>query len=240
MPTSSDIPARGLFVVGTDTDVGKTAVAVQILRELAATGRRVAAYKPAASGIGSVEDPGGDPRRLWEASGRVGSLAEVCPQVFPAPLAPPRAARLAGRAVDEALLRSGLAAWRGQEIVVVEGAGGLFSPLADATLAADLAGEFGYPLVIVDSARLGAIGRTLATARAARAAGLTVAACVLSLVAPPRGDRDDPLGDEAIARANLADLTRLLPGTPLTLLAHAALDFARRLDWWSLAGRDMA
>lgn len=237
MPTSSDIPPRGLFVVGTDTDVGKTAVAVRILRALAATGRRVAAYKPVASGIGSAAEPGGDPRRLWEASGRVGSVAEVCPQVFLAPLAPPRSAAVAGRVVDEPLLRAGLAAWRGQDIVVVEGAGGLFSPLGDATLGADLAGAFGYPLVIVDSARLGAIGRTLATARAARAAGLSVAACVLSQVTPPRGDRDDPLGEEAIALANVADLGRLLPGTQITLLPHSADAFTPQLDWWALARR---
>ena len=50
----TDLPRRGLFVVGTDTDVGKTAVAVAILRGLVAAGRRVAAYKPVASGIAAA------------------------------------------------------------------------------------------------------------------------------------------------------------------------------------------
>ena len=54
----------------------------------------------------------------------------------------------------------------------VEGAGGLFSPLGERVLNADLARDFGLPLVVVDSARLGAIGRTLATVCAARASGL--------------------------------------------------------------------
>jgi dethiobiotin synthetase len=236
VPFLTDPPRRGLFVVGTDTDVGKTAVAAAILRELVAAGRRVAAYKPVASGIAAAAEPGGDPERLWEAANRVGAIADVCPQCFQPPLSPPRAARGVGRAVDESLLRAGLAAWRDHELVVVEGAGGLFSPLAAATLGADLAREFGYPLVVVDAARLGAIGRTLATVRAARAEGLAVAACVLSQVAPPRGEPDDPAGDGAIAAANAADLQQLLPDVHVALLAHGATAFAPRLDWWALAG----
>jgi dethiobiotin synthetase len=232
----TDLPRRGLFVVGTDTDVGKTAVAVAMLRGLVAAGRRVAAYKPVASGIAAAAEPGGDPERLWEAAGRGGAIAEVCPQCFPLPLSPPRAARAAGRIVDEPLLRTGLKAQGDHELVVVEGAGGLFSPLAAATLNADLAREFGYPLVVVDAARLGAIGRTLATVRAARAAGLTVAACVLSQATPPRGEPDDPVGDIAIAAANAADLALLLPDVPVTLLSHGATAFAPPLDWWALAG----
>lgn len=232
----TDLPRRGLFVVGTDTDVGKTAVAVAILRGLVAAGRRVAAYKPVASGIASAAEPGGDPERLWEAAGRGGAITSVCPQCFRPPLSPPRAARAAGRVVDEPLLRTGLAVWRHHELAVVEGAGGLFSPLAAATLGADLAREFGYPLVVVDSARLGAIGRTLATVRAARAAGLTVAACVLSQVTPPRGGPDDPESDVAIAAANVADLEPLLADVPVTLLSHGATGFAPPLDWWALAG----
>jgi dethiobiotin synthetase len=232
----TDPPRYGLFVVGTDTDVGKTAVAVAILRGLVAAGRRVAAYKPVASGIAAASEPGGDPARLWEAAGRTGAIGSVCPQCFKPPLAPPRAARVVGQSVDESLLRRGLTAWRDHELVVVEGAGGLFSPLAAATLGADLAREFGYPLVVVDAARLGAIGRTLATVQAARAAGLTVAACVLSQVTPPRGEPDDPAGDVAIAAANTADIQRLVADVPVTLLSHGATAFAPPLDWWSLAG----
>ena len=55
--------------------------------------------------------------------------------------------------------------------MIVEGAGGLFSPLGDATLNIDLARDLDLPLVVVDAARLGAIGRTLAVVRAARAEG---------------------------------------------------------------------
>jgi dethiobiotin synthetase len=234
------LPRRGLFVVGTDTDVGKTEVAAAIIRGLVAAGRRVAPYKPVASGIAAASERGGDPERLWEAAGRVGAIASVCPQCFPAALSPPRAARAAGRVVDETLLRAGLAAWRDHDLVVVEGAGGLFSPLGEGTLGADLARECGYPLVVVDAARLGAIGRTLATVRAAQAAGLVVAACVLSQVAPPRGEPDDPGSDSALAAANAADLRQYLADVAVTLLSHGASQFVPPLDWWTLAGESPA
>ena len=56
---------RGLFVTGTDTDVGKTAVAVAILRQLRAAGQAVGGYKPVASGTAAA---GGDAAALWEAA----------------------------------------------------------------------------------------------------------------------------------------------------------------------------
>jgi len=231
------MPCRGLFITGTDTDVGKTAVAVGIVRALTAAGRRVGVYKPAASGLTSPSDPGGDPARLWEAAGRPLSLEAVTPQVFRAAVAPPQAARAEGRRVDEELLGAGIAPWlEKSEIVVVEGAGGLFSPLGEETLGVDLARRFGFPLVVVDAARLGAIGRTLATVRAARAEGLVVAASVLSEVAPPRGEAADPESDAAVTAASLAEIGRRLAGVPVLRLPHGATASTPPVDWWEAAG----
>ncbi len=224
--------ARGLFVTGTDTDVGKTAVAVAILRQLHAAGQRVGAYKPVASG----GDPaGGDAAALWAAAGRPLTLEAVCPQAFAAAIAPHRAARAAGRAVDERLLRAGFEPWRPAGLVVVEGAGGLFSPLGDTTLNVDLARDLALPLVVVDAARLGAIGRTLALVRAARAEGLAVAAVVLSQVRPLDGRLEDPTSAAAIARDSRADLAARLPDIPVAALAHGAARIEPPLDWAALA-----
>lgn len=223
----------GVFVVGTDTGVGKTAVAAGILQAVVRSGRRVGAYKPVATGIATAAEPMGDPARLWEAAGRPLSPQEVCPQVFAAPLSPPRSSLAEGRQVDDALLRTGLAAWHSIEFLVVEGAGGLFSPLGHQTLGVDLARDLGLPLVIVDAARLGGIGRTLCAARAARAEGLRIAACVFSEVAAPAGGPSDP--DRSIARQTAADLADLLPEVPVTILWHGAAEFDPPLDWWALA-----
>ena len=232
----------GLYVTGTDTGVGKTVVAAAIIRRLAAGGCRVAGYKPVASGFGAAGEEAGpevesDARLLWEATGRRGALTDVCPQAFAAPISPPRSARAEGRVVDERLLVEGLSFWRrSSDLVVVEGAGGLFSPLCDTLTNADLARRFGMPLVIVDAARLGTIGRTLAHVRAAAAAGLRVAAVVLSQVVPPSGSLDDPASTASIARDSAFDIAALVAPVPVAMVAHGGPLFHPDLDWRRLAG----
>jgi len=229
---SKKMPARGLYLAGTDTGVGKTAVAEAIVRQLVAAGVAVGVYKPVASGCSAVEDPGGDAARLWAAAGRPLSAGLVCPQVFGSPIAPPHAARAEGRRVDERLLRTGILPWIDtSDIVVVEGAGGLFSPLGETTLNADLVGDLGMPLVVVDAARLGVIGRTLMAVRAACAEGLVVAAVVLSQTERPGGDGEAPAGAAGIARAALSELAARLGPIPIGMLAHGAQRVEPAIDW---------
>lgn len=218
--SSNQSQARGLFVTGTDTDVGKTAVAAAIVTDLVRRGVRVGVYKPVASG---VADAMSDVMRLWEAAGRPLTPAAVCPQAFRAAIAPVQAAAVEGRRVDEQLLRTGFDVWSvATEHVIVEGAGGLFSPLGHQTLNVDLARDLGLPLVVVDAARLGAIGRTLATVRAARAEGLEVASIVLSCVTPLDGDPLDPRTTAGIVRDAMQAIAARLAPVPVWLLAHGA------------------
>jgi dethiobiotin synthetase len=163
-------------------------------------------------------------------------VADVCPQAFTAAIAPPDAARLEGRTVDERLLRDGVEPWRGaSDVVVVEGAGGLFSPLGAASLNADVARDLGWPLVIVDAVRLGLVGRTLMAVRAARAAGLSVAAVVLSHARPPAGDPADPAGDVRLVHDGAAAIRRHESALPIGLLGHGADRIAPDFDWETLA-----
>jgi dethiobiotin synthetase len=179
------VSCSGLFITGTGTEVGKTYVAALMARTLVARGLRVGVYKPAASGCrregaALVAD---DALALWEAAGRPGSLDAVCPQRFLAAIAPPQAARAEGRTVDAALLRSGVEPWRAaSDFVLVEGAGGLFSPLGERDLNIDLAADLGYPALVVAADELGTIHATLATIEAARrrAPGLRIAGVVLN------------------------------------------------------------
>ena len=227
-------------MTGTDTDVGKTAVAVAIVRGLMRSGfqsgLRVGVYKPVASGVPTGVAAASDIARLWEAAGRPLSMEAVCPQRFEAAISPPRSALAEGRRIDETLLRSGFDAWRNaSDIVIVEGAGGLFSPLGETTLNADLARDLDLPLVVVDAARLGAIGRTLAVVRAARAEGLHVAAVVLSQIEPSESSPDDPASPQAIAIHSASDLAERLRPVPVTMLAHHATAIEPDLDWLTLS-----
>ena len=192
----------GLFVTGNDTDVGKTYVAAMIARAVAAQGLRVGIYKPAASGCRQRDGEllSDDALMLWQAAGSPGDLHYVCPQRYAAPLAPHLAARAEGKELDALLLRRGLDYWRERsDFVVVEGAGGLMSPLGDDEYVADLAHDFGYPLVVVVQNRIGVINQTLQTMIVAMTFrdGLDIAGIVLNC-APPADD-DPSLADQSRA-----------------------------------------
>jgi dethiobiotin synthetase len=225
-------PLRGLFITGTDTEVGKTYVAALVARALVADGHRVGVYKPAASGCSRrgnalVSD---DALFLWQAAGSPGTLAEVCPQIFAAPLAPHLAAEAEGKRLDAALLRSGLDVWTERsEIVLVEGAGGLMSPLGADEFVADLAYEFGFPIVVVARNSLGVINhvlQTLITATTFRD-GLNVAGIVLNETGPRSAD--------ATIGHNARELRRLAVPPVLAEVAYRADRFDPRVDWFDLA-----
>lgn len=228
---ASSLKCPGLFITGTDTNVGKTYVGVLIARALKAAGHRVGVYKPVASGCRREGDRlvSDDALLLWRAAGEPGELSRVCPQCFLAPLAPHLAARAEGKEINRKLLRDGLDYWRARsDIVLVEGAGGLLSPLGDNEYVADLASDFGFPLVIVARNALGTINHTLLTLHAAKTlhSGLKVAGVILNHPTPPGNDPSTSTNRQEIAsRSTVPILAEVLWGT---------LTFDRELNWINL------
>jgi len=223
----------GLFITGTDTGVGKTYVASLIARSLAATGRKVGVYKPAASGCLRDGDTlvSEDAAALWNAAGRPGELERVCPQRFAAPLAPHLAAWAEGKRLDTIMLRDGLEYWKERsDIVLVEGAGGLMSPMGGEEYVAHLADEFGFPLIVVSRNVLGTINQTLQTLITASVFGdgLNVAGVVLNHPTPPSTD------DVSLA-TNRAELAVRCVQPILAEVFWNADGFDVTLDWFSLA-----
>ncbi|MDR3512077.1 MAG: dethiobiotin synthase [Caulobacteraceae bacterium] len=177
---------NALFMAGAGTDVGKTFVAAQLIRALIGRGVVVEALKPVVSGF----DPGdwalSDPGQLLAALGRpldAETLQAISPWRYAAPLSPDMAARLEGRAVDcaavAAFCRSRIAA-RPEALTLVEGAGGVMSPVDEDTTGLDLMAGIGAPVVVVGGSYLGAISHTLTAIEAVRARGLTLKAVVVS------------------------------------------------------------
>jgi dethiobiotin synthetase len=170
---------RGVFVTGTDTGAGKTIVSAALVAALASAGEAVRAHKPAVTGL---EDPPGRWPADHELLGAVSGVAaeEVSPLRYGPAVSPQLAAELAGEPIEpHALLAAARRAGEGAALIV-EGAGGLLSPLAFDYTVCDLAVALALPVVIAARAGLGTINHALLTLRAARAAGLTVEAVVLT------------------------------------------------------------
>lgn len=163
---------RGLFVTGTDTGVGKSVVAAAICAGLAARGLRVAAFKPAVTGLD--DEPGEWPPDHELLAGVTGQDPDaVSPWRFGPPASPHLAAELAGTALEPTeLLAAARRAGGWADALVCEGVGGLMVPLTPGYLVRDLAVDMNMPVVVAARPGLGTINHTLLTLEAARAAGL--------------------------------------------------------------------
>lgn len=201
---------RGIFVTGTDTGVGKTRIAVALLRALVEAGMRAAGMKPIAAGIARGSDVNGDVAELAAADGLALPRADRNPYAFVPAIAPHLAARDVGITME---LGPIAAAWRRvaqvADVIVLEGAGGVLVPLAGDLDMLDIARRLRLPVLLVVGVRLGCLNHALLSAQAIRARGLTLAGWVANRIDPAMARADD----------NVADLATRLPAP---LLADVA------------------
>jgi dethiobiotin synthetase len=202
------------FITGTDTGVGKTVLTVLLTRHLRERGQSALAVKPLCSG------GRGDARLLQRAQGSGLSLDEVNPWHFRAPLAPLLAARRQGLRVRLPKMLAYLRRMRSRcDLLLVEGAGGLLSPLGEGFDARTLLGALAAGPIVVCPNRLGAVNQALLVLAALPPAVARRAPLVL--VTQPKPD--------ASANSNRDLLAELLcPGRVFLL---------PRLDPAELAGR---
>jgi 8-amino-7-oxononanoate synthase len=179
---AAEAPGTALFVVGTDTGIGKTVVSALLLRAARARGR-AAYWKPVQTGD---ESDRAAVLALAEASAHEG-LPDAWH--FPLPASPHEAAAAAGKSIEPARLGDGL---RGLlrtltgTRIVVELAGGLLVPYRsepELVTQADWLATAGAPIVLVARAGIGTLNHTLLTLEALRARHLEPRA--LFLVGPP-------------------------------------------------------
>ena len=189
-----DLPSP-LWVLGTDTGVGKTFVSAAIARAWAREGP-VAYRKPFQSGVASIADAESDASAVKGPGITVESHT-----VLRAPLAPLAAAELEGKAVD----LDGARAWclrPAEGRVLLEGVGGLMVPLAEGKHFLAWASDMAVPCVLVARGGLGTLNHTLLSAEALMLRGWRIARVIVNAGADQ---------SHGAAEANAAMLRRFLP-----------------------------
>jgi len=174
---------KGLFITGTDTDVGKTYVGAQIAARLNELEVNVVPRKPIESGcelIGKTLHPS-DATQYYEAINKTQPLTEICPFRFQPAISPQRAARLINKPIslDEAK-QACVNNVSEDDFLVVEGAGGFYSPLCEDGLNADLAEALQLPVLLIVNDQLGCINHILLTAEAIKQKKLNLTAIILN------------------------------------------------------------
>jgi len=174
---------KGVFITGSNTGVGKTTVAIEIVRHISKK-RDVKVRKPVETNCelsGQSYKPK-DAIALSAACQQQEALEKVCPYCFEIEASAEMASIESGKKLTLEGLALACMCDIDESFVVVEGAGGLYSPIAEAALNVDLAIELQLPLLIVIRDELGAISQALLTLEAAKNNNLTVAGVVLNVV----------------------------------------------------------
>jgi dethiobiotin synthetase len=197
---------RLIVVSGTGTGIGKTYVCEALLTALRASGRRVAGLKPVETGL--REGGPSDAQRLDRASSFHVKQSEYR---FAEPVSPHIAAREEGKPiVIERIVAEVESLRREVDVALIELAGGLFTPLSDATVNAHLARALQPDsLVLVTADRLGALHETISTTLAAR--GLSVLVTDVVLMAPERPDSSTGRNAAELVRLNAVPWATSLP-----------------------------
>ncbi|MGM0577824.1 MAG: dethiobiotin synthase [Myxococcota bacterium] len=204
---------RGVFVVGTDTGVGKTVLSALLM---AGAPDQVVYWKPVQTGTDEDDDTaavrtlaGLPDRRVVDEGAR-----------HRLPASPHHAAAEEGEEITlEPLADIARRHDRPGRAWVVEGAGGLMVPLSPTLLLPDLVRTLGLPVVVAARTRLGTINHTLLTVRQCRREGLDVLGIVL-LGEPDAAGRSG-IADHAGVPI-LADVPRMTPLEPAAVRRHAS------------------
>ncbi|HEY1541751.1 MAG TPA: dethiobiotin synthase [Xanthobacteraceae bacterium] len=216
------------FITATGTDVGKTFVARGLIRVLRARRRDVTALKPVMSGFEPAEAAGSDGGLLLTALGQeptLEAIAAISPWRFQAPLAPDMAAEREGRTLDYPGLigfcQKAMAANR--DALLIEGVGGLMSPIDSEHTVLDWMKAVRLPLIVVTGTYLGTLSHTLTALDVLARHGLAIAALVIS---ESVGRRPERLDETHTTISRFAPDTQIvaLPRLPAASLEQAAFD----------------
>ena len=202
--------AKGFFITGTDTGVGKTIAAAAIIRLLMGNGTKAFGMKPIETGCkasiyGDLLPEDG--MILKEVAGMKEDIREIVPYPFRTPVAPLVASREEGKEINIEVIKERFdALLKKYDAGIVEGAGGLLVPVKKDFFMLDLAKELNLPILIVSPNRLGTLNHTLLTARYALDHGAEVAGIIMNTPNP---------GGAGVAEKTNAEVLKELSPVPV-------------------------
>jgi dethiobiotin synthetase len=188
---------QGVFITGTNTNVGKTYIGIALAKALRAENISVIPRKPIESGCKLVDGEliPEDAQALMLAAEYEGSLSEVCPYRFEPPISPVRAAHLANKVLTTEQLVNNCLEGSEDGFVLIEGAGGFYSPLSEDGLNADLAMALQLPVLLVAEDALGVLNQVLLNIEAIKIRGLNLVGVVLNQLEASKDERMDNAAD---------------------------------------------
>ena len=216
-----------LFVTGVGTDIGKTYVCAALIRALRGQGLAVDAFKPVISGYDDARPHESDAGVLLAALGRpvtAQTVEAISPFRYAAPLSPPLAAQREGRSIPFAAVAGACReriADAGRQLLLIEGAGGVMSPLSDGATVLDLIEALATPVLLVTGTYLGAISHTLTAVEVLRRRGHAIRAVVVN----------ESLEPGATLEETRESLRVLAGGVPVVALARGDEDMDDLLRW---------
>ncbi len=167
---------NSLFIVGTNTDVGKTVVTTTLI-----------AYQQkyqifSSLGLLKLMQTGtGDHEFYTKTFASQESIEIITPLKFAAPLAPPIAAELEKKTIDLGVVWQNLCQLQAKHnFVLIEGIGGLGSPVTHELTVANIASEWRLPSILVCAVELGAISQIVANVALARSMNIDLRGIILS------------------------------------------------------------
>lgn len=223
MPPAPQPQCPAHFLVGTDTEVGKTYVTCALLHRARMQGLQAVGMKPVAAGADVVDGAmsNGDARALLAASSALARPDEINPYCLPDPIAPHVAAAEAGVSIRPQPILAALSALRSRaDWVLVEGVGGFRVPLGTDWDTADLAELLRLPVILVVGLRLGCLSHALLTAEAIERHKLRLAGWVANHIDPHMLRQAQNV--DALHERLTAPLLGVLPYAPQGTKAEAA------------------
>ena len=175
---------KSIFVTGIDTGVGKTVFTCALARALHLAGINVGVMKPFATGLPRAgQYKSEDVELLIKSSGVSDPQELVNPYFFEIPASPYMAAKKLEKTIDIDVVLSGFERLRSaHDVVLVEGIGGIMTPILKDYFVADLIKDLNLDSILVTSTKIGSVNHTLLTLDACKKYGIRIAGLVISEV----------------------------------------------------------